>query len=52
MLEVGVLDPVAGTSGGTWTIVEGRGTGDLASTSGDGEAIASSPVTTGTIRCS
>jgi hypothetical protein len=52
MLEEGVLDPAAGTSAGTWTIVDGRGTGDLASTSGGGEAVASSPVATGRIRCS
>jgi Protein of unknown function (DUF3224) len=52
MLEVGVLDPAAGTSAGTWTIVAGQGTGDLASTTGDGEADGTTPVTTGRVRCS
>ena len=50
MLEVGVLDPATGADGGTWTIVAGRGTGDLAATSGAGTAD-SATGSTGTIRC-
>jgi hypothetical protein len=51
MLEEGVLDPVTGAAPGTWTIVAGRGTGDLAATSGAGTG--GTPAgTTGTIRCS
>lgn len=38
MLETGILDPVTGGSSGSWTIVAGRGTGDLARTSGSGTA--------------
>jgi hypothetical protein len=50
MLEVGVLDPASGTDAGTWTIVAGRGTGDLAQTSGAGTG-GSATGATGTIRC-
>jgi hypothetical protein len=52
MLETGVLDPATGGGHGTWTIVAGQGTGDLANTSGSGTADASAaPDTVGTIRC-
>ena len=53
MLEEGVLDPVTGAAPGTWTIVAGRGTGDLAATSGGGTGgLPGTPGATGTIRCS
>ncbi len=52
MLEAGVLDPATGGSEGTWTIVDGQGTGDLADTTGAGATDAATSVTTGTIRCS
>jgi hypothetical protein len=51
MLEAGVLDPATGGSEGTWTIVDGQGTGDLAHTTGAGATDAATNVTTGTIRC-
>ena len=50
MLEVGILDPATGTDAGTWTIVAGRGTGDLVATSGAGSGD-STTGSTGTIRC-
>jgi hypothetical protein len=50
MLEAGVPDPATGTSAGTWTIVAGRGTGDLAQTSGAGSADSATGAT-GTVRC-
>jgi Protein of unknown function (DUF3224) len=52
MLEEGVLDPASGGSRGTWTIVAGRGTGDLAGTTGSGTADTSvSAETVGRVRC-
>jgi Protein of unknown function (DUF3224) len=52
MLEEGVLDPATGAAPGTWTIVAGRGTGDLAATSGGGTGgMPGTPGATGTIRC-
>jgi Protein of unknown function (DUF3224) len=51
MLEVGVLDPATGGSHGTWTIVPGQGTGDLALTSGSGTGDTSAPASVGRIRC-
>jgi hypothetical protein len=50
MLEVGVLDPATGANAGTWTIVAGRGTGDLTATSGAGTADSATGAT-GKIRC-
>jgi hypothetical protein len=51
ILEVGVLDPATGANHGTWTIVPGRGTGDLALTSGSGTGDTSAPANVGRIRC-
>ena len=52
IIETGVLDPVTGDTFGTWTVVAGQGTGDLAQTSGDGTADTRiNDATTGSIRC-
>jgi Protein of unknown function (DUF3224) len=50
MVETGVLDPAAGGSSGTWTIVAGQGAGDLSRTSGSGTA-GTEGEGSGTIRC-
>jgi Protein of unknown function (DUF3224) len=50
MLEAGVLDPVSGADRGTWSIVAGQGTGDLAGASGSGTAEAATGAS-GTVRC-
>jgi hypothetical protein len=50
MVETGVLDPAAGGSSGTWTIVAGQGAGDLSRTSGSGTA-GTAGEGSGTIRC-
>lgn len=50
MLEEGILDPATGGAGGTWRIVQGRGTGDLAQASGSGTATPDGRAG-GTVRC-
>jgi hypothetical protein len=50
MLETGILDPATGGSSGSWTIVAGRGTDNLAGTSGSGTAGPTGDVA-GKVRC-
>lgn len=50
MVETGVLDPVSEGSSGSWTIVAGQGTGDLARTSGSGTTGPTGGAA-GTVRC-
>ena len=49
MLEVGVLDPATGAQRGTWTIIAGQGTGDLARVNGSGAS--DDNQASGTLRC-
>ena len=49
MLEVGVLDPATGGQRGTWTIIAGQGTGDLARVAGSGTS--DDNKASGTLRC-
>jgi hypothetical protein len=51
MPEARVLDPATRSDSGSWTIVAGRGTRDLAQTSGAGTADSATGAT-GSIRCS
>ena len=52
MIENGILDPATGNERGTWTIVAGQGTGDLASVSGSGSSDTRAGGAVGTLRCS
>ena len=51
MIDTGVLDPATANERGTWTIVRGQGTGDLARASGSGTADTRAGGATGAIRC-
>jgi hypothetical protein len=50
MVETGTLDPATGETHGTWKIVAGQGTGDLADASGSGTADTTGQAV-GRIRC-
>jgi hypothetical protein len=51
MIDTGVLDPATANERGTWTIVGGQGTGDLARVSGSGTTDTRAGGATGGIRC-